>query len=46
MPLAKYQCKSTAEPRDAISAAVNFATIKVSVSADKVQKARERIPKP
>ena len=46
MPLAKYQCKSTAEPRDAISAPVNFANVKVSVSAEKVQKARERIPKP
>jgi HD-GYP domain-containing protein (c-di-GMP phosphodiesterase class II) len=46
IPLAKYQCKSTAEPRDAISAPVNFANIKVSVSAEKVQKARERIPKP
>jgi HD-GYP domain-containing protein (c-di-GMP phosphodiesterase class II) len=46
IPLAKYQCKSTAEPRDAISAPVNFANIKVSVSAEKVQRARERIPKP
>jgi HD-GYP domain-containing protein (c-di-GMP phosphodiesterase class II) len=45
IPLAKYQCKSTAEPRDAISAPVNFANIKVSVSAEKVLKARERIPK-
>jgi HD-GYP domain-containing protein (c-di-GMP phosphodiesterase class II) len=46
MPLAKYQCKSTAEPRDAISAPVNFASVKVGVSAEKVHKARERIPKP
>jgi HD-GYP domain-containing protein (c-di-GMP phosphodiesterase class II) len=46
MPLAKYQCKSTAEPRDAISAPVNFAQVKVAVSAQKVQKARERIPVP
>jgi hypothetical protein len=45
MPLSMYQCKSTAEPRNAISAAVNFETIKVAVRADKVQKARERIPK-
>jgi hypothetical protein len=43
VPLAKYQCKSTAEPRDAISAAVNFEKIKVTVNADKVRKARERI---
>jgi hypothetical protein len=46
MPLAKYQCKSTAEPRDAISAPVNFASVKVGVSAEKVHKARERISKP
>jgi HD-GYP domain-containing protein (c-di-GMP phosphodiesterase class II) len=46
IPLAKYQCKSTAEARDAISAPVNFANVKVSVSAEKVQRARERIPKP
>jgi HD-GYP domain-containing protein (c-di-GMP phosphodiesterase class II) len=44
MPLTLYQCKSTAEPRHAISAAVNFETIKVTVNADKVKKARERIP--
>ena len=46
IPLAKYQCKSTAEPRDAISAPVNFANIKVTVIGEKVQRARERIPKP
>ncbi len=45
MPLFRYQCKSTAEPREAIAAAVNFESIKVAVSAEKVQKARERIPK-
>jgi hypothetical protein len=46
IPLAKYQCNSTTEPRTAITAPVNFDKIKVTVSADKVQKARERIPKP
>jgi hypothetical protein len=45
MPLAKYQCKSTSEPHDAISAPVDFETIKVLVNADKVRKARERIPR-
>ncbi len=44
MPLGLYQCKNTAEPRHAISAAVNFETIKVVVNADKVKKARSRIP--
>lgn len=46
MPLVKYQCKSTAEARDAISAPVNFANVKVVVNAEKVQRARERIPTP
>ena len=46
MPLAKYQRTSTTEPRTAIHSPVNFDKIKVTVSADKVQKARERIPKP
>jgi HD-GYP domain-containing protein (c-di-GMP phosphodiesterase class II) len=44
MPLAKYQCISTTEPRTAISAPVNFDKVKVTVNADKVHKARERIP--
>jgi hypothetical protein len=46
MPLTKYLCISTTEPRTAITAPVNFDKIKVIVSADKVQKARERIPLP
>jgi HD-GYP domain-containing protein (c-di-GMP phosphodiesterase class II) len=46
MHMAKYQCISTTEPRTAISAPVNFEKIKVTVSADKVHKARERIPRP
>ena len=45
MPLANYQCKSTAEPRNAIAAALNFETVKVTVNADKVRRARERIAK-
>ena len=46
MPLAKYECKSTAEPRTAITMPVNFQKIKVAVNLDKVRKARERIPQP
>ncbi len=46
IPLAQYVCKSSTQPRDAITAPVNFEKIKVVVNADKVQKARERIPKP
>ena len=44
MPTVKYQCQSTSEPAQAISGPVNFETIKVAVSADKVKRARERIP--
>ena len=43
VPLAKYECKSTAEARTAITMPVNFEKVKVSVSMDKVRKARERI---
>jgi len=45
IPLAKYECKTTSEPRTAITMPVNFEKIKVAVSLDKVQKARERIPR-
>jgi HD-GYP domain-containing protein (c-di-GMP phosphodiesterase class II) len=45
MPLSLYQCKSTADARHAISAAVNSENIKVVVHAGRVKKARERIPK-
>lgn len=45
MPLTLYQCKSTAEPRHAIAAAVNFEAVRVVLNAEKVHKARARIPK-
>ncbi len=45
-PLADYQCKSTAEPRLAISAPVGFEKVKVPLRAEKVRRARERIPRP
>ena len=45
MPVTLYQCKSTAEPRHAIQAAVNFEHVKVAVNPEKVHRARERIPK-
>jgi HD-GYP domain-containing protein (c-di-GMP phosphodiesterase class II) len=43
MPLNHYQCKSTADPRNAIAAALDFEKVKVKVSVDKVRRARERI---
>lgn len=46
IPLAKYECKTTSDPRTAITMPVNFENIKVAVSIDKVRKARERIPLP
>ena len=45
IPLAKYECKTTAEPRTAITMPVNFEKIKVAVNPEKVRKARERIPR-
>ena len=45
VPQSSYHCKSTAEPRQAISAPVNAETVKVVVSAERVKKARERIPR-
>jgi hypothetical protein len=44
MPTVKYHCQSTSEPAHAISGPVNFQSIKVAVSPDKVKRARERIP--
>ena len=41
-PLSIYQCKSTAEPRNAIAAALDFEAVKVAINADKMQRARER----
>lgn len=43
--VARYHCVSTTDARYAVTAAVSFDSVKVAVSADKVQKARERIPK-
>ena len=42
-PFNIYQCKSTAEPRNAIAAALDFEKVKVAVDAHKMQRARERI---
>ncbi len=45
VPLAKYECKTTAEARTAITMPVNFEKIKVSINQERVRKARERIPR-
>jgi hypothetical protein len=44
MPVVKYQCMDTADPANAIANAVTFDKVKATVSADRVQKARNRIP--
>jgi hypothetical protein len=44
IPIARYVCKSTSEAAHTIKAAVNFDTVRVVVSCDKVRKAREQIP--
>jgi HD-GYP domain-containing protein (c-di-GMP phosphodiesterase class II) len=45
VPLSKYECKPTSEARTAITMPVNFEKIKVTVNAERVRKARERIPR-
>ena len=45
IPAVKYQCKDTSDPALAIAAPVNYEKVKVAVSADKVRRARERIPR-
>jgi hypothetical protein len=45
MPLNKHQCKESTDPAHAIVAPVNFETVRVAVSADKVRRARDRIQK-
>lgn len=43
LPTSRYQCRDTQEPEWAIAAPVNFQTIKVAVSLDKIRRARERL---
>lgn len=45
LPISRYQCRDTLEPDWAIAAPVNFQTVKVAVSLDKVRRAREPIKK-
>jgi hypothetical protein len=42
MPVVKYQCKDTSDPAWAISSPVNFESIKITVNAERVRRARER----
>ena len=43
IPVSNYVCKNTADPAHAISGPVIFDTVKVTVNADKVRRARERL---
>jgi hypothetical protein len=45
MPVVKYQCIDTADAAHSIASAVTFDKVKATVSADRVKKARERIPR-
>lgn len=44
MPVVKYQCKDASEAVHAITNPVNFDKVKVAVNAEKVRRARSRIP--
>ena len=45
MPISRYVCKDTITLAQSIQSPVNFATVRVAVSRDKVRRARERIPR-
>lgn len=45
MPVTVYTCRDTHDPAWALVTPLNFQSVKVSVSADRVQRARARIPK-
>ncbi len=46
MPITRYQAVEAAGGETSIVAPVNFETVKLAISADKVRRARERIPRP
>ena len=46
MPISHYICRDSTTAQYAIQAPVTFDAIRVTVSADKVRRARERIPRP
>ena len=45
MPVTVYTCRDTHDPAWALVTPLNFQSVKVSVSADRVQRARARMPK-
>lgn len=45
LPISRYQCRDTQETDWAIATPVNFQTVKVAISLDKVRRAREPIKK-
>jgi hypothetical protein len=46
MPVVQYICRDTNDPTWALVTPLNFQSVKIAVSADRVQKARSRLPKP
>jgi hypothetical protein len=45
MPIIHYTCRDTSDPDWAMAAPLNFQTVRIAVNADKVQRARSRLPK-
>jgi hypothetical protein len=45
MPIVQYIARDTSSPNWAIIAPVNYETIRIAVSAEKIQRARNRLPK-
>jgi len=45
MPVVQYICRDTNDPAWALVTPLNFQSVKIAVSADRVQRARSRLPK-
>ena len=46
MPITRYQPIEAAGTEATIVAPVNFETVKIAISGERVRRARDRIPKP
>lgn len=46
MPIVQYTCRDTNDPAYALVTPLNFQSVRIAVSADRVQRARSRLPKP
>jgi len=45
MPIVQYTCRDTNDSAYALVTPLNFQSVRIAVSADRVQRARSRLPK-